>query len=249
MNNVFFWLANDWHKLLPAPWDKVVLCCLAVVCGAMVGVERERKEKPTGTRTLSLVCLGSAVFTMLSTPDGRISAQIVSGVGFLGAGAIIHGRFAVLGLTSATTIWSVAAIGMALGMGFGGGGLALALLVLALLTIIGKFEKRWIGGCKMATVRLVYAPNGGKTLVKLEGVLDEFAAPGLALASHGPVGDGAREQATIVYCQSHRHHRDILARLAELEEIEELLRDEAHIQAAHEERAIQHQRQSEVSGG
>ena len=247
MNSLFLWMTADWRLLLPSPWAHVVLCFLAILCGSLIGIERERKEKPTGTRTLSLACLGAAVFTLLSSADGRIAAQIITGVGFLGAGAIIHGRFAVLGLTSASTIWTVAAIGMSLGMGHVGGGLALCLLVLLLLTVISKFERRWIGTCKMSTVRVVYRPEGGKTLIKLESVLDEFAAPGLAIVSH-EAGEGDREQATITYCRSHRHHRDVLGRLAELAEIEQLQRDEAHVQAGHDECALQQRRCGEVSG-
>src|SRR5512133_73116 len=90
---------------LGAPWLEILLALAAVLCGAIVGSERERQDKPAGLRTLILVCLGSAVFTMASyaftstTGDsGRVAAQIVTGVGFLGAGAIIHSRTTVSGM-------------------------------------------------------------------------------------------------------------------------------------------------------
>jgi putative Mg2+ transporter-C (MgtC) family protein len=99
---------------------------LAVFLGAAIGLERELSGKAAGLRTNVLICLGAAVFTMISRDmvagtDGsvaRIAAQIVTGVGFLGAGAIIQDRGGVHGLTTAATIWLVASIGMACGAHF-----------------------------------------------------------------------------------------------------------------------------------
>jgi putative Mg2+ transporter-C (MgtC) family protein len=105
---------------------------LATLLGGAIGIERELAGKPAGLRTNILICVGAALFTQLSvdiarigfTPDGRpygdttrIAAQIVSGIGFLGAGAILHGGGAIVGLTTAATIWVVAAIGTAVGAG------------------------------------------------------------------------------------------------------------------------------------
>ena len=99
----------------------------ACVAGAVIGFERELHDKPAGLRTNVMICLGAALFTVLSariaatgsaiSDPGRISAQIVTGVGFLGAGAILHARGHVVGLTTAATIWLVASIGMAFGAG------------------------------------------------------------------------------------------------------------------------------------
>src|ERR1700744_3655434 len=94
----FSWLWDNWHHFFPdAPWVDVVLAVVAVACGLTVGGERDRREKAVGLRTMALVCLGSAVFTMASfaftttTGDsGRVAAQIVTGIGFLGAGVILH---------------------------------------------------------------------------------------------------------------------------------------------------------------
>jgi putative Mg2+ transporter-C (MgtC) family protein len=108
---------------------KLVLAC---ILGGVVGLEREISGKPAGLRTNILICVGAALFMHLSItvaeigssnvgqPYGdttRIAAQIVSGIGFLGAGAILHSRGAVVGLTTAATIWVVAAIGAAIGAG------------------------------------------------------------------------------------------------------------------------------------
>ena len=94
----------------------------AVALGGVIGLERELKGKPAGLRTNILICLGATLFTDLSRqlagPNGdpaRIAAQILPGVGFIGAGTILHARGSITGLTSAATIWIVAAIGMALG--------------------------------------------------------------------------------------------------------------------------------------
>jgi len=103
----------------------VLSIILAVVFGAAIGLEREFSGKAAGLRTNVLICLGAAVFTIISREMAgetgsltRIAAQIVTGVGFLGAGAIIQDRGGVHGLTTAATIWLVASIGMACGAGF-----------------------------------------------------------------------------------------------------------------------------------
>lgn len=96
---------------------------LAVIFGGAIGLEREISGKPAGLRTNVLICLGAAVFTIISREmviganeaTTRIAAQIVTGVGFLGAGAILQDRGGVHGLTTAATIWLVASIGMACG--------------------------------------------------------------------------------------------------------------------------------------
>lgn len=96
-----------------------VLCALLI--GAVIGLEREVSDKAAGLRTNILICVGAALFTMLSSrflnDPARISAQLVSGIGFLGAGAIMREGDRVVGLTTAATIWTVAAIGMAAGYG------------------------------------------------------------------------------------------------------------------------------------
>ena len=106
--------------------NDVISIVLAIVLGAVIGMEREVSGKAAGLRTNILICLGAAVFTIISKQMAtgqqdsltRIAAQIVTGVGFLGAGAIIVDRGGVHGLTTAATIWLVASIGMACGAGF-----------------------------------------------------------------------------------------------------------------------------------
>ena len=115
---------------------------LAVVLGAAIGVEREFSGKAAGLRTNILICLGAAVFTIISKRMAgenealtRIAAGVVTGVGFLGAGAIIQDRGGVHGLTTAATIWFMACLGMACGAGLYE--LAVILTLIAIFVLIG----------------------------------------------------------------------------------------------------------------
>ncbi len=117
-------LLDDLFKLTTAQEIEIaVRLLLAAIFGLAVGYERRSADKPAGLRTLSLVCLGSAMFTIISafgfeTADqSRVAAQIVTGVGFLGAGTILRSGVTISGLTTAATIWATAAIGMAVGSG------------------------------------------------------------------------------------------------------------------------------------
>ena len=122
---------------------------LAIVLGAVIGMEREFSGKAAGLRTNVLICLGAAVFTIISRQMvggtngsvARIAAQIVTGVGFLGAGAIIQDRGGVHGLTTAATIWLVSSIGMACGAGFYGLAIVAALTAILVLIGLGKLVR------------------------------------------------------------------------------------------------------------
>ncbi|MBN1456231.1 MAG: MgtC/SapB family protein [Sedimentisphaerales bacterium] len=105
--------------------QEIIALAMAVVLGAMIGLEREINGKPAGLRTNILICLGAAAFTVISkhlgtelgAGPGRMAAGIVAGVGFLGAGALIHEGSGIHGLTTAASIWLVASIGVACGAG------------------------------------------------------------------------------------------------------------------------------------
>jgi putative Mg2+ transporter-C (MgtC) family protein len=122
---------------------------LAVLCGAAIGLERQLKQKPAGLRTNILICLGAAVFTIISARMAgnkdaitRIAAQIVTGVGFLGAGAVIQDRGGIHGLTTAATIWMVASIGMACGAKFYLLAVISTLIAIVVLVGLRKIEQR-----------------------------------------------------------------------------------------------------------
>jgi putative Mg2+ transporter-C (MgtC) family protein len=137
--------------LSPELWIKLLL---AFGCGAAIGLERELSDKPAGLRTNMLICVGSTLITMMSihvaltyatrqiniADPGRITAQIVSGIGFLGAGTIIQARGAVHGLTTAATIWVMAGIGIAIGSGAYGPAIATTVLLLAILVLLRRVE-------------------------------------------------------------------------------------------------------------
>ncbi len=125
---------------------------LAAFLGAFIGLEREYVGKAAGVRTYSIVSLGSALFTILSVgviqsapsainfDPGRIAAQIVTGVGFLGAGLIIFREKKLQGLTTAAGLWASAAIGMAVGFKFYSAAIFTAILVLFIFTVLYSFE-------------------------------------------------------------------------------------------------------------
>lgn len=137
-----------------------------MLLGGIIGFERELAGKPAGLRTNILICIGAALLMDVSMrvgiidghrvgDPGRIAAQIVSGIGFLGAGTILQGQGVVTGLTSAATIWVVAAIGMTVGAGFYIEGIGAGLLVTFVLAGLGGLE-RWVQRARRvvsATVR------------------------------------------------------------------------------------------------
>ena len=119
--------------------DMLVRLVIATALGALVGYEREREGKPAGVRTHGMVALGAALFTLVSVygftnhDPARVAAQIVTGIGFVGAGAILHLRRGVQGLTTAASLWVTAAIGLAVGVGMLAMSAATAVLVFLLL--------------------------------------------------------------------------------------------------------------------
>ena len=220
---IWYWLTRDLHGGLSAPWLQIVLALASVVCGGIVGAEREKREKPAGLRTLVLVCLGSTSFTMASyafvttTGDsGRVAAQIVTGVGFLGAGAILHGSGIVRGMTTAATIWAIAATGMIVGIGYVGAGLGLSLLVRLVLSAALALESRALGE-RESRIELTFETNGGKTRVQIEMVMEDFH-----VGSHLDTGESQPDGTAraVLHCRLHRrHYREFLNELAKLREV------------------------------
>lgn len=220
-------LLQDWYVLIPPLWSQILLVLVAVLCGLVVGAERERKDKPAGLRTMALVSLGSAVFTMLSLAipgehgdRARIAAQIVVGIGFLGAGTILRGPAGVTGLTTAATIWAVAAAGTLVGAGYGAAGLALSLLIVSILIGVSRIEARYLGPCRYVTTEIVFDPDGGKTALRIDNLLG---------GSHGSLDPPQIERlrdglarSVIRVCMAHRLHREFLLEIAELPAVREI---------------------------
>ena len=115
---------GSWHIFSNPEQEMVIRIVIAAFLGAIIGYERARAKKPAGIRTHLLVCMGAALFTVISiwgfvgnADPSRIAAGVVVGVGFLGAGTILRQERGVAGLTTAATIWAVAAVGVAMGAG------------------------------------------------------------------------------------------------------------------------------------
>jgi len=221
------WLWESWRVLWPAPWINLVFVIVAIGCGVIVGSERQRREKPAGLRTITLVCLGSAIFTMLSfaftstTGDsGRVAAQIVTGIGFLGAGVILHGRRIVSGMTTAALIWVTAAIGMAVGAGYVLAALGLSILVNRLLVGIFLYETRWHPDLRNVCVKLEYESMGGLTRIRLERILVDYNLPDLSAEWSEP--EAGTGHLTLKIRLARVHLYELLSELAEVPNVSSL---------------------------
>jgi putative Mg2+ transporter-C (MgtC) family protein len=174
-----------------APEQIILRLLIATILGAVVGVERERLERAAGLRTHALVCLGAALFIIVSaygfadvlgTSDvvldpSRVAAQVVSGIGFLGAGTIILQREIVRGLTTAASIWAVAAIGLAVGGGMYLASLVGTLLVLVILAVVKPIEWRIFRHRRARQVSLTVDLHD----ISLSDIKAEIEAAGLRL--------------------------------------------------------------------
>jgi len=154
--------------------DLMVRLVVASLLGGLIGLERELSDKPAGFRTNLLICVGAALLTDLSViiaraadplvtqaDPGRIAAQIVSGIGFLGAGTIIQARGSVRGLTTAATLWVVAAIGMTVGAGAYVEAVGTTVLVILVLVLLGRIEHYLFRRSLASTIVVETLPEPG----------------------------------------------------------------------------------------
>lgn len=146
---------------------------LSFVVGAAIGMEREYRSKAAGLRTMIVICLGSTIFTEISisigagSPD-RIASNIVTGVGFLGAGVIFKDGLSINGITTATTIWIAAALGMAVGAGEYGIAIAGSLIALLVLTLFEKVKLFISRRHQTRSYRIAYYDDGSFRPVLLD---------------------------------------------------------------------------------
>jgi putative Mg2+ transporter-C (MgtC) family protein len=161
----------------------------ALVLGAIVGLERERQERAAGLRTVTMVSLGSCLFTIVGaygfgqTDPSRVAAQIVTGIGFLGAGTIFLRKDLVRGLTTAATIWTVAAIGMAAGTAQYWIAFFTTLLILSVLMVLKPIEKRFFKRPSEALVSIV-VPRGEHEIETVRQALATIGAFPMSLRIH-----------------------------------------------------------------
>jgi putative Mg2+ transporter-C (MgtC) family protein len=225
------WLIETAMQWIGPALPNVALALTSIACGAIVGAEREAKEKTAGLRTIILVTLGAAVFTRISIVVGaehgeptRIAAQIVTGIGFLGAGTIMRSAGGIRGITTAATIWSIAAVGVVVGSGYAVAGLALSVGILMILTMVNSLENRYLGPCRRQSARISFTPEGGKAAVRIEEILDAYQIPDAA--RHHETLPGDRREIRFAYCNAHKHHREFLTQLANLPEVLEIDRSD-----------------------
>jgi putative Mg2+ transporter-C (MgtC) family protein len=150
---------------------------IAAVLGMLVGFERERQNQPAGLRTHTILAIGSCLAMTISinlafqfTPQGftgdpaRLAAQVVSGIGFLGAGAILRYGTSVKGLTTATSLWTIAIVGMAVGAGHYIASLATTAMLLIILVLLNVLEKKWIHSYE--TINILVTAHSNPALVE-----------------------------------------------------------------------------------
>lgn len=160
-------------------WYEVIIrLMLAIIVGGLIGYEREYKNRPAGFRTHILVCIGAAVTSMiqlyaiqetsnmilqhpalasaLKADIGRLGAQVITGVGFLGAGTIMHEKGSVKGLTTAASIWVVACIGLAVGLGYYFVSITATIGVFIVLVSLKQFEARFFHKAKLTKLEVQY---------------------------------------------------------------------------------------------
>jgi putative Mg2+ transporter-C (MgtC) family protein len=178
------WLTAPWWALLPVLPAALCITAAALIAGAVIGSEREKRDKPAGLRTLIFVCLGATVFTMVgfcfsseTRDSGRVAAQIVTGIGFLGAGVMFHQRGGVSGATTAATIWVTASIGMTIGAGYCIAGVALSFLVRAVLVLVRAYERRFIERVHPVIIDVSFRPDHGKVRARLLRIFADFEVP------------------------------------------------------------------------
>jgi putative Mg2+ transporter-C (MgtC) family protein len=190
---------------------------MACGLGAVVGFERESRHKASGLRTSMLICMGAALFTIMSgvlagdaSPNrGQVASNIVQGIGFLGAGLILHSANRVLGLTSAATVWVVAAIGMTCGAGLYVPAAIATLIVFVALRFVGLIESR----SRWKRYAMLYEVRGADEKAMFAGVLCALDKWKIRLNIVERQQIGAQERVTFSVSASSARHKQVLAEL------------------------------------
>jgi putative Mg2+ transporter-C (MgtC) family protein len=188
-------------------WEMLVRLGLAACLGSVIGMERERLQWTAGLRTHMLVCVGAALFMLVSSfgfadslgqphivlDPSRVAAQVVSGIGFLGAGAILLRRDKIRGLTTAASLWTVAAVGLAVGGGLYVAAVGATLIILCILAGIKPLERRlWSsrGGREFALV--VDREEASLAVIQSELTSAGMVIRMVAIEPHDDTGDDIR---------------------------------------------------------
>jgi len=199
---------------------------VACLLGAAIGVEREASRKAAGVRTNLLICLGSAFFTLLSAvlagdgnaDKGRVASNIVQGIGFLGAGVILHNRSRVSGLTSAASIWVVASVGMACGAGLYAAATLGAVVVIVSLQLVGFLERR----ASLKPYTRIYEARGRDQTRMLTSILDAMDKAGERLSDVVSDSIGEIRRVSFGLTATKKEHQRIYGQLLAEPEIDAL---------------------------
>ena len=191
--------------------SRLLVACLL---GGAVGLEREINHKAAGVRTNLLICMGAAFFTLLSAvlagdanPDkGRVASNIVQGVGFLGAGLILHTRSRVSGLTSAASVFVVASIGMACGAGLYA---AASVIVIVALELVGLLERH----ANLKAYPQVYEARGRDQSLMMEAILDAMDNAGERLTNVERDVAGQLQRVSFALTTTKRQHERLRGKL------------------------------------
>lgn len=162
--------------------EDMVAMIVSIICGGAIGFEREYKNKSAGFRTIILISLGSTIFTIVSRhgvgADDRISANIITGIGFIGAGVIFKDKISVRGLTTAAVIWTSAAIGMTTGIGYHALALSLTIITLGVLLMVTKVERMI---AQLQKEKLLSVTFRGPEFSQIEELESTLSTKGLSL--------------------------------------------------------------------
>jgi putative Mg2+ transporter-C (MgtC) family protein len=218
----------SWSWWSETTWTEIQLLGIALLCSAIVGIERQFHHKSAGMRTHVLVALGSAAFTLVSAfgfagvlgtnvtfDPSRIAAQVVSGVGFLGAGVIFMRRDIVRGLTTAASIWVVAAIGMASGAGMPTLAVALTIAHLLVVAVLAPLSRLLPAHDRGRVVQITYRDGQGI----LREVLREVGEMGSSFTVLGTTTQESLQEPTAMITLELRHGPalgDLIVAMAEV---------------------------------
>lgn len=221
-------MIESWELLQTVLAESVVKLAVSLLCGILLGMERELKGKPAGLRTIALITVGATIFMIVSdlialvtegptsitrVDPSRIASQVVTGIGFLGAGAIIQARGAIHGLTTAATIWVAASIGLCVGVGFPL--LGIAVTVLVLLVLIALIPVRaWLSRRGEEETLTLVLPNDALALRRVKNILRQNGVPDRGIAL-GPEKDD-----TLMIELTYRSHAGQQRLLEELSSVE-----------------------------
>lgn len=199
-------------------WPKLLV---ALLCGGLIGLERELKSKAAGIKTNMLICVGATLYTAISIvmasaetgagikgDPARIAAQIVSGIGFLGGGAILQSKENIVGLTTAATIWLVAAIGVWIGMGQLVVAICVTLLIVVVLVSVTVFENQFLGRKRLFRIAIHLREKSDETTrAALEELMNDHE---LNIEEYREIMSGEQPEIRLSYVGRNHDHAHML---------------------------------------